>query len=466
MSSPALEIIFEPRLNQTPPKTSSCLWHTLGKGGAYAGGIALGLGPNAVVAAVALLSPLIKATKTECAIACWEWKKQKLQHLPAHHPKNRQVINTLHCLEGEMEDIKNEAWEIVRLATPILGPIWVANRYIDSTHPRPFLNDKTIEVQTEEGIKSFIKKITFGLDGRYPRWAYENEEAWSTNRPSAKLVDKKRKSLLNLGGKELFIRTEDGRYIEAVYTPGRGASASRKYTALLFHGPWQVIDDLKPWIAFYIDRGIHVLAITVDGYGNNQRDALLNDFAITQKTAELDALAAFNYVKKHSDLENHQILVHGISTLAIMATFLARTIDGIHLVIDQAPLDVEDAALNYIGKLESGKERFVKEYVRRMHPTKLNVFQDVYETEAASFMALTALQDELTGNGDLGPYHCHAYNSSHVLAHAYLVHAKAGGTILQHIINFKGNHGACFADRKLAVAEMEAHLKKIGFLAR
>lgn len=482
MSSPSIERI-EPSLKFSvigepepvaveaalyKPSTGSHVMHVIKKGGLYAGGVLFGLGPNMLFSFMALHGSMALAANTGLAIGKYNWHKRQFKNFPDDHPEKKRISDRLRYLEGELNEVGKGALTWAILAIPAAGPILVYKRYVNTLDLEMFFDRKLIDFKKDEGINKFIKTITFGLEGRYPDWAYDGEKNREANIPSKKLIAEKRAPLLHEGGAEFKIHTEDHRLIEALYIPGMSIKDRTRVsrhgpTAILFHGPLMVLDDLKPWISFYQERGINVLAITIDGYGKNQRSSL---FKISQETIEADAKGALNYLTTEVGLPNNQILVHGMSTLAKMATNLAKNNKDIHLVLDQAGTNIETIATNFVKKYQFGKERLVKEFVEKELPGKLDCLGDIQHTQAGSFVALSALQDDLMGQGDLELQRFNQYNYSHELAQAYIKATNNQKNLMQHVIDFKGVHGNSFTSWAPAVIQMEKHLESIGFIKR
>ena len=185
-----------------------------------------------------------------------------------------------------------------------------------------------------------------------------------------------------LGGKELLLRTEDGRHVHGVWIEKKGAAPGppsptgkdapcETPAVLLLHANAMVLDDMVDWAQFYLGMGASVMLLTFWGYPDPQEDAhhhdvegagsmsdsspLLLDSAEvddagvrcpTERGMYLDAEAALHYIQQSRCVPTESTLVHGLSIGGACAAALGVQHPGLRVTLDQTFASLSEVSLH------------------------------------------------------------------------------------------------------------------------
>jgi hypothetical protein len=188
----------------------------------------------------------------------------------------------------------------------------------------------------------------------------------------------------------LKIETKDGKKISAVYL----FNPEAEFTILYSHGNAEDIGNIRFSLDRLYRKGFSVFAYDYHGYGTSQGKA-------GEKTAYMDADAAYNYLVNNRKVSSDKIIVFGRSVGSGTATYLAQQHDIAGLIMESpflsafrvstrikiAPFDKFDN-LKRIGKITCpvliihGKEdrvvpfRHGKKLYQKANEPKLNLWLD------------------------------------------------------------------------------------------
>ena len=117
---------------------------------------------------------------------------------------------------------------------------------------------------------------------------------------------------IGLDYEDLYIKTSDGKKINAWYIPKKGA----KQTFLVFHGNASNIGEQMDWIRLYHAIGVNVFIFDYHGYGKSEGEP-------AEASLYLDGLAAYTYIIQEKKLLPSQIILVGNSLGGAVAIDLA-----------------------------------------------------------------------------------------------------------------------------------------------
>jgi fermentation-respiration switch protein FrsA (DUF1100 family) len=121
----------------------------------------------------------------------------------------------------------------------------------------------------------------------------------------------------------LKIETKDGKKISAVYL----FNPEAEFTILYSHGNAEDIGNIRFSLDRLYRKGFSVFAYDYHGYGTSQGKA-------GEKTAYMDADAAYNYLVNNRKVSSDKIIVFGRSVGSGTATFLAEQYDVAGLIME------------------------------------------------------------------------------------------------------------------------------------
>jgi len=137
-----------------------------------------------------------------------------------------------------------------------------------------------------------------------------------------------------LGAESVSVNTRDGRRLDALWleTP----PASTNAAVALFHANCAIAIDMALWGAWYRQRGMSVLMITMGGYAGSQGET-------TELSSYFDADAAVHYLM-HRGVPKKKILVHGLSIGGALAVQVSAQHSGVSCTLDQTFVNSSEVA--------------------------------------------------------------------------------------------------------------------------
>jgi dienelactone hydrolase len=152
--------------------------------------------------------------------------------------------------------------------------------------------------------------------------------------------------LIEKGGEEIVLLTEDQRQIEAMYFPVKETipESAEKFTDetrptvifclgndMFYQFQWELFE-------FYLKEGFNVMTFNYGGYRKSEGSP-------TAQRTFADVDAAYNFIKKSKETPDSRIIVHGLSLGGGPGAYLASK-HPIHLVLDRTYCRVGDVSDN------------------------------------------------------------------------------------------------------------------------
>lgn len=128
---------------------------------------------------------------------------------------------------------------------------------------------------------------------------------------------------IGLAFEDIFLNTEDGLTLNAWFIKHSSAQA----TILILHGNAGNNSDRLEKIVYFYKMGLNVICLDYRGFGKSQGRP-------TEKGIYKDALAAYDYFVKRSDINPQKMIVYGESLGGVVAIELATKRDLACLILD------------------------------------------------------------------------------------------------------------------------------------
>jgi len=137
-----------------------------------------------------------------------------------------------------------------------------------------------------------------------------------------------------LGAEHVTIHTVDGRSLDALWL--ETAPAEQHAGAVLFHANCAIALDMALWGAWYRQRGISALMVTMGGYAGSEGET-------TELSSYFDADASINFLLK-KNISKEKIVAHGLSIGGALASAAAVMHPGISCTVDQTFVTAKEVA--------------------------------------------------------------------------------------------------------------------------
>ena len=135
---------------------------------------------------------------------------------------------------------------------------------------------------------------------------------------------------------DVYILTQDRIKLHGWFVPGGEGAA----TILFFHGNAGNISDRLGKLQLFNQLGYNVFIIDYRGYG-------LSEGKPTEKSLYVDALAAYQYLIKRSDIDRKKLVCYGASLGGVPAVDLALKREFVGLIIDSSFSNAKDMAKRF-----------------------------------------------------------------------------------------------------------------------
>jgi len=137
-----------------------------------------------------------------------------------------------------------------------------------------------------------------------------------------------------LGAERTTVTTADGRQLDALWleTP----PADRHAGAILFHANCAIALDMALWGAWYRQRGISALMVTMGGYAGSEGET-------TEMSSYFDADASVRHLLAKG-IPTERMVVHGLSIGGGLASAAAVMHPGISCTVDQTFVSAREVA--------------------------------------------------------------------------------------------------------------------------
>lgn len=198
--------------------------------------------------------------------------------------------------------------------------------------------------------KNFLKTILFLLTRPLARVIIYTGSLHSFMFRKLRKAKANKKFLINLGGKNIFLKTSDNRKIDAMFFNNTQIYPDKQYfteetrpTVLFCLGNSSLYENCKDMICFYLTKGVNVMVFNYGGYGQSEGSPSVFS---TYKDIE----AAYDYIKKQHRTADRNIIVHGFSIGGGPATYLASKYP-VNLVLDRTYSSLGNIAGGFIGKI-------------------------------------------------------------------------------------------------------------------
>lgn len=441
--------------------------------------VIVGLGPNLLISFMALHAEAYRAMQDARYRSTYKSRLKKL--LKGRDYQTKLIYKrAIKILDHHLQQHKSAAKAYGLFAIPFIGPS-IAYRYNkELLSAEVLLGPGMKDLGSDKLLEETFKLVNFPLKNRYPEQYYLNPEQEEKNLASKKLIQESMDSIKKVGqGKEILLRTEDGREIQGywfsgeVFKPGHAEPVpveNAASTVVLYHGHDQIALDLLPWIAFYVENGMNVIAITIDGYGpnsNKYQDTLFESAIPSEKSIYLDAEAALNHVINNNKTPIGKVLVHGISTFGSAMAAEVATKHHCHLIIDQGMTSMEGLLISLANTFTHNKEDIVRKFVEKSFPTEggsvngFNNIKKLMETKAQSFLAIRTDRDELMGGIDIVAGIFNNDNFSEQLISAFTMKSTQDRPKSEMELQFRGQHGDPFTKSPEASKRMKIYLRQL-----